>query len=196
MKIVNNCSHLSTRLRGAAIVGELKKSEKKRRRKKARFMTAATKTLAQMKKASKLTNRAFRKNGPKSYKKGQGALLKVLHVSGGEVSSRDLVERLSFDRAELKNVVRKAERNGYVTIEDADEKRTYTVKLTAEGEAVAEKRCAANTKTAESILSCLSEEELSQLNAITEKIIVSCKEQGAHGKRKSGKKHARRYTRR
>lgn len=158
-------------------------------------MSTATKTLAQMKKASKLTNRAFRKNGPKSYKKGQGALLKVLHVSGGSASSRDLVERLSFDRGELKGVVRKAERNGYVTIEGADEKRTYIVKLTQEGERIAEKRCAANTKTAEDILACLSEEEVAQLNAITEKIIVSCKEQGAHGKRKSGKK-CRRHGRR
>ena len=35
--------------------------------------------LAQLKKASKLSNRAYRKNGPKSYKNGQGALLKVLH---------------------------------------------------------------------------------------------------------------------
>lgn len=161
------------------------------------FMTTATKTLGQMKKAAKLTNRAFHKNGPKSYKKGQGALLKVLHKAGGEASSRDLVERLSFDRGELKNVVRKAERNGYVTIQDAEEKRTYTVKLTEAGEAVAEKRCAANTKTAESILSCLSDEEVAQLNAITEKIIVACKEQGAHGKRKSGKKcrHAHAHRR-
>ncbi|MDO4289604.1 MAG: winged helix DNA-binding protein [Eggerthellaceae bacterium] len=159
-------------------------------------MTSATKTLAQLKKASKLTNRAFHKNGPKSYKKGQGALLKVLHVSGGQSTSRDLVERLSFDRGELKNVVRKAERNGYVTIEDADEKRTYTVKLTAEGEKIAEKRCAANSKTADDILACLSEEEVAQLNALTEKIIVSCKDHGAHGKRKSGKKcrrHGRKH---
>ncbi|WP_172136192.1 MarR family winged helix-turn-helix transcriptional regulator [Adlercreutzia sp. ZJ473] len=154
-------------------------------------MTTATKALSQMKKASKLTNRAFRKNGPKSYKKGQGALLKVLHVSGGQASSRELVERLSFDRGELKNVVRKAERNGYVTIEDAEEKRTYTVKLTEEGEKIAERRCAANSKTAEEILSCLTDEEIDQLNAITEKIIVSCKEHGAHGKRKSGRKHRR-----
>lgn len=158
-------------------------------------MTAATSALAQMKKASKLTNRAFRKNGPKSYKKGQGALLKVLHVAGGQALSRDLVERLSFDRAELKSVVRKAERNGYVTIEDAGEKRAYVVKLTEEGEAIAEKRCAANTKTAEEILSCLSEEEIAQLNALTEKIIISCKEHGAHGKRKSGKCHKRRNRR-
>lgn len=152
-------------------------------------MTTATKALGQMKKACKLTNRAFHKNGPKSYKKGQGALLKVLHRNEGVATSRELVDILSYDRAELKTIARKAERNGYVTIEGADEKRTYVVKLTAEGEKVAEKRCAANTKAAEDIMACLTEEEVAQLNALTEKIIVSCKDHGAHGKRKGGKKH-------
>ncbi|MDY6111791.1 MAG: hypothetical protein SPI85_03260, partial [Ellagibacter isourolithinifaciens] len=41
-------------------------------------MTEAMKTLAQLKKASKLTRLAFHKNGPKSFKRGQGALLKFL----------------------------------------------------------------------------------------------------------------------
>ena len=88
---------------------------------------------------------------------------------------------------QCKSVVRKAERNGYVTIKSVEEKRTYAVCLTPTGEDVAEKRCAANTETATAILSCLSEEEISQLNAITKKIILSCKNQGAHGARKSGK---------
>lgn len=151
-------------------------------------MTSAVKTLAQLKKASKLSNRAYRKNGPKSYKNGQGALLKVLHKKG-VATTRELVETLSFDRRELKDVVRKAERNGYVTIEGTDEKRGYTVKLTEEGEKLAEKRCAAQAQTADDILSCLTDEEIAQLNALTEKIILSAKDQGAHGSRKHGKKH-------
>ena len=53
-------------------------------------MTSAVKTLAQLKKASKLSNRAYRKNGPKSYKSGQGALLKVLHKKGA-TTTRELV---------------------------------------------------------------------------------------------------------
>lgn len=151
-------------------------------------MSTAAKTLKQLRKASKLTNRAFHKNGPKSYKQGQGALLKVLHRKGGEAVSRELVDALGFDRSELKNVVRKAQRNGFVTIENIEGERAYTVKLTDEGEKVAEKRCAAHAETAEAILATLSEEEVAQLNAITEKIIVACKEQGAHGKRHGGKK--------
>ena len=158
-------------------------------------MTQATQAIAQLKKAGNLVNRTFHKNGPKSYKDGQGALLKVLHQTEGQKAERDqLIETLSFDRRELKNVIRKAERNGYVTIEGADD--TYAVALTEAGIELAEKRCAAQTKVAEEILSCLSEEEIAQLNAITEKIILSCKDSGAHGKRKGGKKHCHKHGRR
>ena len=41
-------------------------------------MTEATQTLAQLKKTSKLTRLAFHKNGPKSFRRGQGALLNAL----------------------------------------------------------------------------------------------------------------------
>ena len=151
-------------------------------------MTKQTQALKQLRKAAKLTNRAFRKNGPKSYKKGQGALLKVLHVNDGSMSSRELVEALGYDRGALKDIVRKAQRNGYVEIADADQKRTYMVAITAEGEKLAAKRCEANDKVAAKILEALSDEEVEQLNALTEKLIVSCKGVGAHGKRKHGKK--------
>ena len=129
-------------------------------------MTEATKTLAQLKKASKLTRLAFHKNGPKSYKRGQGALLNALLANDG-TTQRELVKTMGMDRSDLKGIVKKAERNGYVTIEDCDAKHTYAVKLTDEGRKVAEKRVAANDKTAESILDCLSADDVSQLNALT-----------------------------
>lgn len=151
-------------------------------------MTEATKTLAQLKKASKLTRLAFHKNGPKSFKRGQGALIKFLLEDDG-ATQRELVKKLGCDRRELKGIVKKAERNGYVTIEDAEGERTYSVKLTAEGKKVAEKRAAANAETAEDILGCLSAEEVAQLNAITEKLIVSLKEKGINGKKKGRKSH-------
>lgn len=159
-------------------------------------MTQATQAIAQLKKASALVNRTFHKNGPKSYKDGQGALLKVLHQTEEKKAGRDeLIETLSFDRRMLKNSVRKAERNGFVTVEGTDD--SYEVALTEAGAELAEKRCAAQTKVAEEILSCLTEEEVAQLNAITEKIIVSCKDAGAHGKRKGGKKqHCRKHCKR
>lgn len=150
-------------------------------------MSKQTKTLAQLKKSAKLVNRTFHKNGPKSYKRGQGALLKVLHTHEGSMTSRELVDVLSFDRAELKAVVKKAVRNGYVEMSDSDQPRTYVVTLTQLGEEIAEKRCAAHAEVAEKLLADFSDEEIEQLNALTEKLILAAKAQGAHGKRRSVK---------
>ena len=151
-------------------------------------MNEATATLAQLKKASKLTRLAFRKNGPKSYKRGQGALMNALLANDG-VTQRELVKILGWDRSALKDTVKKAERNGYVTIGDHEDKHTYTVSLTDEGKKIAEKRVAANDKTAEEILECLSAEEVAQLNAITEKLILGIKDKGVNGKKKGRKTH-------
>lgn len=151
-------------------------------------MNEATATLAQLKKASKLTRLAFRKNGPKSYKRGQGALMNALLANDG-ATQRELVKILGWDRSALKDTVKKAERNGYVTIGDHEDKRTYTVSLTDEGKKIAEKRVAANDKTAEEILECLSAEEVAQLNAITEKLILGIKDKGVNGKKKGRKAH-------
>lgn len=151
-------------------------------------MNEAAATLAQMKKASKLTRLAFRKNGPKSYKRGQGALMNALLEHDG-ATQRDLIPLLGWDRGSLKDTVKKAERNGYVTIGDHPDKHTYTISLTDEGRAIAEKRAAANDKTAEEILSCLSTDEVAQLNAITEKLILSMKDKGVNGKKKGRKAH-------
>lgn len=151
-------------------------------------MNEATATLAQLKKASKLTRLAFRKNGPKSYKRGQGALMNALLANDG-ATQRELVKILGWDRSALKDAVKKAERNGYVTIGDHEDKHTYTVSLTDEGKKIAEKRVAANDKTAEEILECLSAEEVAQLNAITEKLILGIKDKGVNGKKKGRKAH-------
>ncbi|HIR42970.1 MAG TPA: winged helix-turn-helix transcriptional regulator [Candidatus Aphodovivens avicola] len=151
-------------------------------------MNEATATLAQLKKASKLTRLAFRKNGPKSYKRGQGALMNALLANDG-ATQRELVKILGWDRSALKDTVKKAERNGYVTIGDHEDKHTYTVSLTEEGKKIAEKRVAANDKTAEEILECLSAEEVAQLNAITEKLILGIKDKGVNGKKKGRKAH-------
>ena len=151
-------------------------------------MNEATATLAQLKKASKLTRLAFRKMGPKSYKRGQGALMNVLLENDG-ATQRELVKILGWDRSALKDTVKKAERNGYVTIGDHEDKHTYTVSLTDEGKKIAAKRVAANDKTAEEILECLSAEEVAQLNAITEKLILGIKDKGVNGKKKGRKAH-------
>lgn len=157
-------------------------------------MNDCTKTLAKMKKAGKLVRLAQRKNGPKSYKRGQGALLRTLLQNDG-ATQRELCVALGLNRGALKDVVRKAQRNGLVTIEDAEGKKTYAVKLTAEGRELAEKHEAAQDKAAAEILSALSAEEVAQLDAINDKIIVSLKEAGIDGKKK-GRKHHRKGKKR
>ena len=149
-------------------------------------MNEAAKSLAQLKKANKLVRLAFHKNGPKSYKRGQGALLRALLENDG-ATQRELVKTLGMNRSNLKDVVKKAQRNEYITIEKVDEPRTYAVKLTDLGRELAEKRVAANDRTADEILSCLTAEEVKQLDAITEKLIVAMKEKGISGKKKGYK---------
>lgn len=157
-------------------------------------MNEAAKSLAQLKKANKLVRLAFHKNGPKSYKRGQGALLRALLENDG-ATQRELVKTLGINRSNLKDVVKKAQRNEYVTIESVDEPRTYAVKLTNLGRELAEKRVAANDRTADEILSCLTAEEVKQLDAITEKLIVVMKEKGISGKKKGYKVRRKKHRR-
>jgi len=153
-------------------------------------MNDYTKTLAQLKKADKLARLAQRKNGPKSYKRGQGALLRVLLDNDG-ATQRELTAALGMDRGSVKDVVLKAARNGYVTIENGEEKKLYSVSLTDEGRKLAEKHEAAQDKASEKILAALSEDERAQLDTITEKLIVSLKDAGINGKKKGHKAHRR-----
>ena len=152
-------------------------------------MNDSAKALAKLKKADKLVRLAQRKNGPKSYKRGQGALLRTLLENDGN-TQRELVAKLGLSRAALKDVVRKAARNGYVTIEKTGEKKTYAVKLTDDGRKLAQKREKAQDEAADEIAKALSADEIAQLSAICEKLIVGCKEAGIDGKKK-GRKHHR-----
>ncbi|MCI8366018.1 MAG: MarR family transcriptional regulator [Eggerthellaceae bacterium] len=152
-------------------------------------------TLTHLEAAAKQAKRAYHKHGPKSYRKGQGALLKVLHKEGGTATRDQLIERLGFSRRELKDAVRKAERNGYITLQSI-EGQGYTATITPEGDTLAEKRCAAQAKVAKEILGNLTDEEVAQLDALLLKIVgEDGKHDGMHRKhcrKKSGKRNYRR----
>ena len=152
-------------------------------------MNDYAKTLAKMKKTSKLIRLHQHQNGPKSYKRGQGALLRALLEADGIATQRELTVILGVNRKMLKDIVRKAQRNDYVTIEDAEGKKTYAVKLTDVGREVAEKHEKAQDKLAEQILATLTDDERAQLDAINEKLIIACKEAGIDGKKKGHKAH-------
>lgn len=63
------------------------------------------------------------------------------------------------------------------------------MRITPEGDALAEKRCAAQSEVADRILSTLTPEEIESLNVLTEKIIHQCKDMGVRGERKHGRHH-------
>lgn len=159
-------------------------------------MTSYIKTLRQLEKASHLVNRTFHKNGPKSYKHGVGALIKVLYKHGGSSPSEELIDILNMDRKTLKNAARKGTKAGFVTIACKEGEKGFTVQLTETGKQVAEKRINAQDEVAEKIMAALSEEEIEQLQKISDKLIVSCKALGAHGKHRNdikSRKHNSRH---
>ena len=65
-------------------------------------MNDALKSLRQMNKANKLVRFAFKKFGPKSYKRGQGALLQALLDHDG-ATQRELVDELGVSRGVMKD---------------------------------------------------------------------------------------------
>ncbi len=58
------------------------------------------------------------------------------------------------------------------------------MRITPEGDALAESACAAS-QVADRILSTLTPEEIESLNVLTEKIIHQCKDMGARGERQT-----------
>lgn len=154
-------------------------------------MSEALDAIRKYKKANKLVRLAFHKNGPKSYKRGQGTLLATLSQMGGSATQKQIVERDFMSRGALKDIVRKAQRNGYVEIVEHEDAKTYVIQLTDAGKELAQKREAAHERVAEDVLSCLTVEERAQLDAINEKLILAMKERGISAKDK-GHVHSKR----
>lgn len=137
----------------------------------------STKALDQLKKAANYSKLAMHRNGPYSYKKGQGALLKVLYKFGdGSLKRKKLAKMLRWEPEEVKRVVKKAKKNGYVTVTKAKDK--LEVSLTAEGKAIMDKRFAAEDKAADEVLAGLTADQVDTLYELTGKIIDTCKAMG------------------
>lgn len=155
-------------------------------------MTESTKLIQGLKKAANYSKLGMRDLGPRSYKQGQGALLKVAYKfsEDGSVCKKKLEKVLGWSGKDVRHVAKKAERNGYVTIQDPEFK--FLVSLTDKGTKVVEKRMEAEDKAADAILEALSAEERQQLETITGKICKTCEELGVDysliRKREGGKK--------
>lgn len=141
-------------------------------------MAESTKVIRGLKRAANYSKLGMHELGPRSFKKGQGALLKVLYKfsDDGALCKKKLEKVLGWHGKELRRVAKKAANNGYVIISDPQYK--FEVSLTDKGKEVVEKRLAAEDRAADAILEGLSAEERDQLLSITEKIEKTCEELG------------------
>ena len=85
-----------------------------------------------------------------------------------------------------------------MTVEDAEGKRGYAVKLTEAARSSPRSAAPFSRRPPTTFSPPFPMRRVAQPNALTEKIILSCKENGAHGSRKHGKKrhHGRKHCRR
>ena len=143
-------------------------------------MSESTKAIASLKKAGNYMKLAMRKNGPRSFKRGQGALIKVIYKAGEGTLSKD--------------VAKKAADNGYLTIDKP--KNGFQMTLTDLGREVIKKRLEAESKAADEILAGLSDEEKAQLTSLCEKICQTAEDMGVDYstiQKKRGKKLCKRH---
>ena len=127
-------------------------------------MSESTKAIASLKKAGNYMKLAMRKNGPRSFKRGQGALIKVIYKAGeGTLSKDDAKKALGWRGRDVRFVAKKAADNGYLTIDKP--KNGFLMTLTDLGCEVIKKRLEAEDKVADEILAGLSDEEKAALIA-------------------------------
>lgn len=132
-------------------------------------MAESSKTIASLKKAANYTKLAMHAEGPRSFKRGQGALIKVIYKFGNGALDKDAAKKeLNWRGCDVRSVAKKAQKNGYLTISDAE--NGFQMTLTDLGTEVIKKRLAAEDKAADAILSGLSSTEKNQLVKICDKI--------------------------
>lgn len=140
-------------------------------------MTESTKAIAGLKKASNYTKMAMRKQGPRSFKRGQGALIKVIYKTGEGTLCKDEAKKvLGWRGCDVRAVAKKAADNGYLTIDNP--KDGFTMTLTDLGQEIIKKRLEAEDKAADLILEGLSDAEKDQLIAICDKISKNAENMG------------------
>lgn len=141
-------------------------------------MTESTKTIASLKKAANYTKLAMRKDGPRSFKRGQGALIKVIHKFGqnDSISKDEAKKVLGWRGCDVRDVAKKAADNGYLTIDNP--KDGFQMTLTQMGAEVVQKRLQAEDKAADAVLSGLSAAEKKKLGELCDKISMTAEEMG------------------
>lgn len=140
-------------------------------------MVESTSTIASLKKAANYTKLAMRQEGPRSFKRGQGALIKVIYKFGNGTLGKDEAKKtLNWRGCEVRDVAQKAADNGYLTIENPED--GFVMTLTELGTEVIKKRLQAEDKAADEILSALTDQEKLTLAALCDKISETAEEMG------------------
>lgn len=161
-------------------------------------MTESTKVIASLKQAANYAKLAMRKDGPHSFKKGQGALIKVIYKFGdGTLSKDDAKKELGWRGCDVRAVAHVAADNGYLTIERPEE--GFQMTLTDLGRDIIKKRLAAEGKAADDILAGLTDAEKAQLVELCDKISANAQGMGVdyakiqkrHGKKRCHKDHGK-----
>ncbi|MEC4272783.1 MarR family winged helix-turn-helix transcriptional regulator [Adlercreutzia sp. R25] len=143
-------------------------------------MTKSTELLAELKRAANYSKLAMHNEGPRSFKKGQGALLKVVYKFGDAkkgLSAKKLAHALGWHGRETMMVAKKAADSGYVTIARKPSGK-HVVKITDEGARIMEKRMAAEDRAADAVFDYLTDDEKDQLAALCAKVIDCCEDMG------------------
>lgn len=156
-------------------------------------MTESSKALKSLKTAANYAKLAMHDLGPRSYKKGQGALMKVIDKFGedGSIDKKKLERVLGWKGDEVRRVAEKAAGNGYVAVND--DGFEFSVSLTDKGAEVLKKRFAVENHAADAVLAGLTPQEVEQLVALTDKISATCKDDLGIDVERVAKKRCKRH---
>lgn len=140
-------------------------------------MTESTNAIHSLKKAANYTKLAMRKEGPRSFKRGQGALIKVIYRFGDGRLDKDAAKKtLGWRGCDVRDVATKAADNGYLTIEKPE--GGFVMTLTEMGTEVVKKRLEAEDKAADEVLGALTDAEKKKLVELCGKISQKAEEMG------------------
>lgn len=152
-------------------------------------MTESTNTIASLKRAANYAKLAMHQEGPRSFKRGQGALLKVIYKFGeGSIGKDEAKKVLGWRGCDVRAVAKKAADNGYLTIESPED--GFQMSLTPMGAEIIQKRMTAEDKAADAVMEALSDAEKQQLIELCDKISKTAEEMGVDYSRIQ-KKHGR-----
>lgn len=109
-------------------------------------------------------------------KRGQGKILKIL-LTEGEMTQKELQERLGIKPGSMSEILMKLEANGFIfRTKDEDDKRKINLKITTEGTRFFEDKLQKRMEEEKSLFNALSAEEQELLKGLLSKLLTSWEE--------------------